>query len=192
MDNRKIFVGSLLYAAWSVLIGYILVQLIPWALIVAALVTGIYVGMNKGRSEGLITGLLTGLIGGSLLGISSIFVKTVYDIQLSIPITGFLNPIFGSVSDPLLVIPTAAVIGLIFGSIGGFLGSISELKTLFLFLTLFTLFLFYTAFDNVAWFWGKEPWNWSLAHVLTHWVDISVALVFSAFVTILSKILKIY
>ena len=193
MDSRKIIIGALFYAMWSALIGYLIAELVPWAMVISALVTGIYCGLNKTHLNGMKTGFIAALIGGLILGVASLYLPTIYDIPLSIPISGFLNPFFNTRNlEYVIVILTASLTGAVFGTFGGLLGSISELKTIFFFLTLFTLFLFYTAFDNVAWFWGKEPWNWSLTHVLTHWVDITVALIFSAFVTLLSKILKVY
>lgn len=193
MDKRKLIIGALFYFVWSILIGYIITQLITWSMVIAALVTGVYVGLKKDYTEGTFTGLFTGFLGGLLLGVSSLFIPSIYGIPISIPITGFLVPILNiGATSPMIVILTTTLVGALFGALGGFMGSIAELKRVFFFLVLFVLFLFYTAFDNVAWFWGKEPWDWSLAHVLTHWVDITVALVFSLFVSILSKVLKVY
>jgi len=192
MDFKKIILAAIIFMFWSVLIGYLVSFLIPYAIIISALVAGIYAGFKTNMSKGIFNGFFAGLIGGIILGSLSSFVPSVYNIPLSVS-TSSISPMadFATANFNLFVIPTLAFAGCIFGTIGGFMGSINQLKKIFLFLTLFILFLFYAALDNAAWWWGRASWNWSLSVVLVHWVDISVALVFALAVIILSHFLKI-
>ena len=192
MNLRKIVIGALIYLIWSVLIGYFVIYLISWALVIAALVAGIYTGFRIKTSEALQNGFAAGFIGGIILGVVSLFVPSIYGIPLSIPIIGFLIPFNIPTTISWVVIPILSLVGAAFAMLGATLGSITKLRKLFLFLTLFTLFLFYAALDNVAWWWGRASWTWSISHVLTHWVDITVSLGFAFFVIILAHILKIY
>ena len=192
MDLHKVVIGALIYMFWSVLIGYLIIQLVSWAVIIAALVAGIYAGFKTKTNKGVINGLMAGLVGGVTLGIVSIYTPTIYGIPLHVSITGLLNPLIDAASIiPWISIPSLAIIGVVFGTIGGFMGSIIQLRKIFLFLTLFTLFMFYLAIDNLAWYWGRASWEWSVSHVLTHWVDITVSLAFSFFVVVLAHVLKI-
>ena len=196
--NGKISFEKIIYAAtifmiWSVLIGYFVTYLIPWAVIIAALAAGIYVGFRNVKHIGITSGFIAGLLGGTFLGIVSIYTPTIAGIPLSVSIASFLIPIIIIVTTavPWFVIPSLAIVGSIFGAIGGLIGSIGKLKNAFLFFILFTLFLFYAALDNLAWWWGRAEWNWTISVVLTHWIDISIALVFAFSITVLYNILKV-
>jgi hypothetical protein len=191
MNFGKIFFGALIYMFWSVLIGYLIAPLVSWAIIIAALVAGIYAGLKISFRDGVKNGLVAGLVGGIVLGVVSLYTPTVYGIPLSVSIAGFLSPL-GIAAVPLITIPTLAAIGCIFGAFGGLLGSITHLRKIFLILVLFTLFMFYLALDNVAWYLGRTSWEWSISHVLTHWVDITVSLGFALFVVFLAHVLKLY
>jgi hypothetical protein len=192
MDLHKVVIGALIYMFWSVLIGYLIVYLVSWAVIIAALVAGIYAGFKVKSHKGMVNGLMAGLVGGIALGIVSLYTPTIYGIPLHVSIAGFLNPLVGLVSTMSWVsIPAMAVIGAVFGALGGLLGSITQLRKIFMFLTLFSLFMFYLAIDNLAWYWGSASWEWSISHVLTHWVDIVVSLGFALFVVVLTHVLKI-
>jgi len=194
MDISKIIIGAIIYMVWSVLIGYFIIYLIPWAVIIAALVAGIYAGFKTKVFTGMVNGFMAGLVGGIVLGFVSLYTPTIYGIPLSVSVAGFLTPMISMFSTTIswFAIPTLAIVGSIFGTLGGLMGSITKLRKVFLFLTLFTLFLFYAALDNLAWWWGRASWEWSISHVLTHWVDITVALIFAFFVVFLAHILKIY
>ncbi len=194
MDLHKVVVGAMIYMFWSVLIGFLVAYLISWAVVIAALVAGVYAGFKTKASRGMANGLVAGLVGGITLGIVSLYTPTLYGVPLSVSISGFLNPLISIVSETIswIAIPTLALVGCVFGAIGGLLGSIAQIRKIFLFLTLFTLFLFYLALDNVAWWWGKASWDWSVSLVLTHWVDITVSLAFAFFVVLLAHGLKIY
>ena len=191
MNFGKIFFGALIYMFWSVLIGYLVAPLLPWAIIIAALVAGIYAGLKISFRDAIKNGFVAGLAGGIILGIISLYTPTLYGIPLSVSIVGFLSPL-GIAAVPLISIPVMAVVGCVFGAFGGLLGSITHLRKIFLFLVLFTLFMFYLALDNVAWYAGRESWDWSISLVLTHWVDITVSLAFAFVVVALADILKIY
>lgn len=194
MKLNRIIPAAMIYIIWSVLIGYFVVYLIDWAVIVAALVAGIYAGFKTKAFEGLFNGFIAGLVGGIILGSISLYIPTMAGIPLSVSIAGFLTPMISMFSTTLswFSIPTLAIVGSVFGAIGGLMGSLAQLRKIFLFLTLFTLFLFYAALDNLAWWWGRADWNWTISVVLTHWIDNSVALAFALFVTILAHFLKIY
>ncbi len=194
MDFKKIISGSIIYMIWSVLIGYFISYLMSWAVIISAIVAGIYAGYKSKSQEAIINGFLAGLFGGMVLGIVSLYVTDIYGIPLSVSVANFLLPIINIFSSTIswFSIPSLSIVGSIFGAVGGLMGSITKLRKIFLFLTLFSLFLFYAALDNLAWWWGRAPWNWSISIVLTHWIDISVAFVFALFVTILAHIFKIY
>ncbi len=84
------------------------------------------------------------------------------------------------------------MVGLVFGSIGGLIGSREELKRIIMFLTLFTLFIFYAALDNVAWTWDRGDIRSSISVVLTHYIDVSMAFAFAFLVMILAYVFKVY
>lgn len=191
MNFLKVFFGALIYMFWSVLIGYLVAPLLPWAIVIAALVAGIYAGLKIGFRDAMKNGFVAGLVGGITLGVISLYTPTVYGIPLSVSIVGFLSPL-GVSTVPLISIPVMAAVGCLFGAAGGLLGSITHLRKIFLFLVLFTLFMFYLALDNVAWYLGRATWEWSLSHVLTHWIDISVSLAFAFAVVALADVLKLY
>lgn len=194
MDIGKIIPAAMIYIVWSVLIGFLISYLVSWAVVIAAMIAGIYAGFKTSASKGIANGFLSGLIGGIILGSVSFFVPSISGVPLSLSISGFLTPMSSMipVDAQIISIPALAIIGSIFGSAGGLMGSVTQLRKIFLFLTLFTLFIFYAALDNVAWWWGKASWNWSMSLVLTHWIDISIALVFALLVTMLAHFLKIY
>lgn len=194
MNFNRIIPAAMIYIIWSVLIGYLIVYLIDWAVIISALVAGIYAGFKTKAFQGLFNGFIAGLAGGIILGSISLYVPTIAGIPLSVSIAGFLTPVISMFSTTIswFSIPILAIVGSIFGAIGGLMGSLTQLRKIFLFLTLFTLFLFYAALDNLAWWWGRADWNWSISVVLTHWIDISVALVFAIFITFLAHFLKVY
>ena len=191
MNFGKVFFGALIYMFWSVLIGYLVAPLVSWAIIIAALVAGVYAGLKISFRDAVKNGFVAGLVGGIVLGMISLYTPTVYGIPLSVSIAGFLSPLGISIVS-WIAIPILIVIGCFFGAIGGLLGSITHLRKVFLFLVLFTLFMFYLALDNVAWYLGRSTWEWSISHVLTHWVDISVSLTFAFVVVALADILKLY
>ena len=190
----RIIVGAITYIFWAFLIGYFVTDLAPYAAIIAALGAGIYAGHKSKSHAGIINGFLAGLIGGIAGGFVSLYVPTIAGIPLSVSVAGFLTPVISMFSTAMswFAIPTLAIVGSIFVTVGGLMGSITQLRKIFLFLILFTLFLFYAALDNVAWWWGRASWDWSTTHVLTHWVDITVALIFAFFVTVLAHVLKVY
>jgi hypothetical protein len=194
MKFKKIVFASLLYAIWAVLIGYLIPPLAIWASVISAIVAGIYVGRKNNISSAVVSGALAGLIGGIIYSIVTVYTTSIYGIPLDVSIAAWLTPFLSLVKIPYqyFTIPTLSLIGLLFGSIGGFFGSITKLKKIFLFLSLFTLFVFYAALDNVAWWWGRADVRWSMSVVLTHWIDVSIAFVFAFLVTILAHYLKIY
>ncbi|MFH0929538.1 MAG: DUF5518 domain-containing protein [Candidatus Aenigmatarchaeota archaeon] len=191
MNVHKIVIGSLIYMVWSVLIGFLVAPLLSWALVVAALVAGIYAGFKVKSLDGAKNGFLVGIIGGLALGIVAMSVPTVYGVSLSASIENSISP-FSISGIPFASVVMLAAIGAVFGMLGGLLGSLNQLRKIFLFLVLFTLFMMYLALDNVAWYLGRESVEWSMGHVLTHWVDIAVSLGFAFAVVVLAHVLKIY
>lgn len=191
MNVHKIVIGAFVYMLWTVLIGFLVPQLLTWAVVIAALVSGIYCGLKVRKMDGAKNGFVACLIGGLVLGIVSMMVPTVYGISLSASIEASFSP-FGIGSYPFVSVVLLCAVGAVFGTLGGFLGSINQLRKIFLFLVLFTLFMMYLALDNVAWYLGRASVEWSMSHVLTHWVDITVSLSFALVVVILAHVLKIY
>ncbi len=194
MKIKKIIFASLMYVIWAVLIGYFIPILAPWAAIISALVAGIYVGRKTDAHKALISGFLAGVIGGIIHGIITMYTTTIYGIPLEISMAAWLTPLLNVIDIPIqyFAFPALAIVGLVFGTVGGLIGSREEMKRVIMFLTLFTLFMFYAALDNVAWLWGRRDVQWSISIVLTHYIDISIALIFAFIVTILAYVLKIY
>ena len=153
---------------------------------------GIYAGYKIDTKTGTKNGFAAGLFGGLAIGIISLYIPTVYGVPLSVSVASFLNPFIDAASSYWISVPTLAIVGCVFGAIGGFLGSINQLRKIFLFLVLFTLFMFYLALDNVAWYMGRADWQWSISHVLTHWVDITISLGFALFIVLLAHVLRLY
>jgi hypothetical protein len=194
MNFKKIIFASLIYIIWAVLINYFVPLIAIWAAIIAALAAGIYVGYGSKASDALTGGVIAGLIGGLTTGVVSIYIPSFYGIPTSVSISGF-SPVIQLIETtlPFFSASLLAIVGLVFGGIGGLLGSNKKLKSVFLFLILFTLFIFYGAIDNMVWNWGRIDWTWnmSISHVLTNRIDLFVAVIFAIFVTILYNILKV-
>ena len=194
MNLKKIVFASLLYVIWSVLIGYFIPILASWAAIISALAAGIYVGRKDKAHTALISGFLAGLIGGMVHGVITTYTTSISGIPLEVSMAAWLTPLLSVIKIPIqyFAFPALAIVGLIFGTIGGLVGSREKMKRVIMFLTMFTLFLFYAALDNVAWWWGRREIQWSVSVVLTHYIDISMALIFAFIVTILAYVLKLY
>jgi hypothetical protein len=193
MDFKKITIAAIIFMIWSVLIGFFISALAPYAAILAALVAGIYAGKNSKAIDGTANGFLAGLIGGIMTGAISLYFPNIGGIPISVSIADFFTPMFSSFGYYFSAMGLA-VIGILFGALGGAMGSIKKLRGIFLFLTLFVLFIFYGAIDNMIWNWGRYDWTWnmSVSHVLTNEIDLFVAFMFAIAVTILSYILKVY
>jgi hypothetical protein len=193
MDFKKITIAAVIFMICSVLIGFFVSALAPYAAILAALAAGIYAGKNSKAIDGTANGFLAGLIGGIMTSTISLYFPNIAGIPISVSIADFFVPMFTSFGHYFSAI-SLAVIGIFFGTLGGAMGSIKKLRGIFLFLTLFILFIFYGAIDNMVWNWGRYDWTWdmSVSHVLTNRIDLFVAFVFAIAVTILSYILKVY
>lgn len=193
MEFRKIVYASVIYIIWSVLIGYFVPLLATWASIIAALAAGVYAGYKSKSHEGFINGFLAGLVGGILFGVVLSYLPSFAGIPLKVSTSEFLGPTLEVIkfSFPWILNLDLVVTGMIFGAIGGFIGSKEKLKFVFIFLTLFILYIFYGAIDNVAWNWNRSDWTWnmSISHVLTNRIDLFIAVVFAAFTAILAYIL---
>ena len=194
MNFKKIILASLIYVIWAVLIGYLVPILSIWAVLISATVAGIYAGRKNSPPYALINGSLAGLIGGIIYGIVTLYTTSIAGIPLEVSIASWLVPFLNmfNISSQYFALPALSLICLLFGLIGGLIGSIAKLRKIFLFLVLFTLFIFYAALDNVAWWWGRAEVRSSMSVVLTHLIDLSVAFVFAVVITILAHILKIY
>jgi hypothetical protein len=193
---RKIVYAAIMYMVWSILIGYFILDLAPYAAMLAALGAGIYAGYKNHPLIGMANGFLAGLIGGIVTGVISIYTPNIAGIPISVSVASFLTPIFSSISPSSYLFPTTAltVIGLFFGLIGGLIGSIKKLRGVFLFITMFLLFIILGAVDNAAWNILKPGWTWnmSFSHVLTNEIDLFVAVVFAFFVTILTYLMNLH
>jgi hypothetical protein len=196
LDYLKIIYSALIYSICSILIGYFILDLAPYAAILAALGAGIYAGHKSKAITGITHGLIAGIIGGIITGITSIYVKNIAGIPLSISVTNLIIPIISSVSPTSSLFSTTALvlIGLFFGAIGGLMGSIKKLRGVFLFLTLFLLFIIFGAVDNAAWNIMEPDWTWniSFSHVLTNPIDLFVAIMFAFIVTILAYVMSLF
>jgi len=196
IDFFRITIGVAIYIFWSFLIGYFIADLTPYAAIIAAIAAGIYTGYKSDPFTGTINGVFTGAAGGIAGGFLSMYIPSIYGIPLSVPIANFLVPVIQTVSvaTSIFSIISLFTVGIIFGGLGGFLGSIKKLRGVILLITLFLLFIFYGAVDNAAWNIEKPGWTWnmSFSHVLTNRIDLLVAVVFAIFVTILTYILGLF
>jgi len=192
----RIITGAILYIFWAFLIGYFIKDLAPYAAVLAAFAAGIYASHKSRIHTGTANGIIAGLIGGIVGGILSNYTPSIAGIPLSVSVSSFLVPIVESVSNliPSISIASLTVIGLVFGGLGGLMGSIKKLRGFFLFITLFLLFIFYGAVDNMAWNWEKADWTWnmSFSHVLTNQIDLLVAVAFAVIVTVLAHALNLF
>jgi len=196
MSFKKIIYAAVIYGIWAILIGYFILDLAPYAAIVAALAAGIYAGHKTKPYTGMVNGFMAGLIGGIMIGIISIYVPNIAGVPISVSVTSFLAPLVSSVSPTSSLFSTTAltIIGLLFGAIGGLMGALKQLRGVFLFLTLFILFILFGAVDNAAWNILEPGWTWnmSFSHVLTNKIDLFVAVVFSIIVTILAYLMNLF
>lgn len=192
MNFKKIIFAALIFVIWSVLIGYFIPSIATWATIIAAIAAGIYAGYGSKIHEGFSQGILAGLIGGILGGVLISYIPSFYGIPLKVSTSEFLGSTMNLIeySFPWISNLDLVISGIIFGGIGGFIGSKQELKYVLIFVTLFILYIFYGAIDNVAWNWQSPGWTWnmSISHVLTNRIDLFIAVVFSAMTTILAYI----
>jgi hypothetical protein len=196
MDFTKIFYASVIYGIWVIFIGYFVEELVPYAAIIAALGAGIYVGQKTKPVIGMASGFLAGLIGGVATGFLSISVQNVAGIPISVSVANYISPVLTSIapSASLFSLTALTVIGLFFGLVGGLLGSIRQLRPVFLFSAMFLIFILLGAVDNAAWNILTPNWTWnmSFSHVLTNEVDIWVAVVFSLVVTVLNYLMNLH
>jgi hypothetical protein len=200
MDNglsfTKILYAAALYSVWVILIGYFVPELEPFAAIIAALGAGVYAGYGCSKTAGTANGFIAGLIGGLVTGFASLNISSIAGIPISVSIADFFVPAFSvfSSSPEVFSFTSLTIIGMLFGSIGGFFGSIRHLRPVFLFATMFLLFILLGAVDNAAWNLSTPSWTWnmSFSHVLTNQVDIIVAVVFAFIVTIVTYLLRLF
>jgi len=195
----KILYGAIIFAVWSILIGFFVQPLAAYSTIIAALAAGIYVGYGSKSSDGLRNGAITGLVGGILSGIIVTYLPNYYSniagVPLKVYVSEWFTPVVGKFS---LALPEFSIfiyllsVGLVFGSIGGLTSSIKVFRGILLFSTLFILFILFGAIDNLAWNWGRSDWTWymSFQHVLTNALDIQVAVAFAFIIIILYYVLE--
>ena len=200
MDDRlsftKILYAAALYSVWVILIGYFVPELESYAAIIAALGAGVYAGYGCSRNVGMANGFIAGLIGGLVTGFASLNISSIAGIPLSVSVADFIAPALSafSFSPEVFSFASLTIIGMLFGSIGGFFGSIKHLKPVYLFATMFLLFILLGAVDNAAWNIQTPGWTWnmSFSHVLTNYVDVVVAVAFALIVTIVTYLLRLF
>lgn len=126
MDYKKILIGSLVYIVLAILIGYFVPDFAIYAAAVAALLAGIYIaGLGPSPIKGAFYGLLVGLIGGIIAGIIAMYLPSIGGVSLAIPMGGWLNSMLAGMvasAAPWIAVPSMAIIGMIFGLIGGYIG----------------------------------------------------------------------
>lgn len=192
----RIITGAIIYVFWAFLIGYFITDLAPYAAVLAAFGAGIYASHKSRIHTGTANGIVAGLIGGIIGGILSSYTPTIAGIPLSVSVSSFLVPTVESIptATSMFSITALSLIGLVFGGLGGLMGSIKKLRGIFLFITLFLLFIFYGAIDNMIWNWEKTNWTWnmSFSHVLTNQIDLLVAIAFAITVTVLAHTLNLF
>ena len=192
----KIAYAAVIYSIAVILIGFFVPELEPYAAIIAVLGAGIYAGYGSRTMSGMANGFLAGLIGGLVTGVVSMSMSDIAGIPISISIAEFIRPAISSIApSPIFISATIlVVIGLLFGTIGGFLGSIRFLKPLLLFSTMFLLFILLGAIDNAAWNILTPGWTWkdSFSHVFHNEIDIVVAVIFAFIVTILTYVMNLF
>jgi len=120
---KKLVIGALVYIIVGVLVGYLLPDFAIYAAAIGALIAGIYMGRGSTPLKGSIHGLIVGVVGGIIGGIIAGFVP-----DLGVPMGGWLNQlVVGTVgpltANPWYALPSMAVVGLVFGLIGGFVGA---------------------------------------------------------------------
>jgi hypothetical protein len=196
MNFFKIAYAAVLYSVSVILIGFFVPELESYAAIIAALGAGVYAGYGCAKTAGTANGFVAGLIGGLITGAASLNMSSIAGIPLSVSVTDFIAPAFSafSFSPEVFSFASLAIIGMLFGSIGGFFGSIRHLKPVFLFVTMFLLFILLGAVDNAAWNIATPGWTWnmSFSHVLTNQVDTVVAVVFAFIITIVTYLLRLF
>jgi len=120
---KKLVIGALIYIIVGVLVGYLLPDFAIYAAAIGALIAGIYMGRGATPIKGTIHGLIVGVVGGIIGGIIAGLVP-----DLGVPMGGWLNGlIVGTVgpltANPWYALPSMAVVGLVLGLIGGFVGA---------------------------------------------------------------------
>lgn len=125
MDYKSILIGSVIYFALAVLIGYFVSSLAIYAAAIAALLAGIYIArLGVSPMKGAFYGLLVGLIGGIIGGIISVYIPSLGGVPLSVAIGAPFTILVGLVAStvPWFAVPALAIVGMIFGAIGGWVG----------------------------------------------------------------------
>jgi hypothetical protein len=120
---KRLLIGSLVFIIVALLIGWFVVELAIYAAAIGALIAGIYIGREyptplKGALHGLVVGIVGGIIGGTIGGLIP---------DLGLNTGGWLNSALVSVLGPLTAnpwyaIPSLALVGIVFGLIGGAIG----------------------------------------------------------------------
>ncbi|MFH1473585.1 MAG: hypothetical protein ABIE55_01695 [Candidatus Aenigmatarchaeota archaeon] len=120
---KKLLIGSLVYIIVAIVIAWFLADFAIYAIAIGALIAGIYMGRGatpfKGAIHGLMAGLVGGIIGGTIGGLVPV---------LGIPLGGWLNDLIGGIlgsltANPWYALPQMALVGLVLGLIGGFIGA---------------------------------------------------------------------
>ncbi len=126
MDYKKILIGSAIYIVIAILIGYFVSSLAIYAAAIAALLAGVYTAkLGASAMKAAMYGVIVGLVGGILGGILSVYLPTLTGVSLAIPMGGWLNSLLASVfttAVPWLAVPSMAIVGMVFGLIGGYVG----------------------------------------------------------------------
>jgi hypothetical protein len=120
---KKLLIGSLIYIVVAIAIAWVLPDFAIYAAAIGAIIAGIYMGRMATPFKGAMHGLAAGLVGGIIGGLISGFVP-----ELGVPMGGWLNNMLAGMlgqltANPWFALPSMALVGLVFGLIGGFIGA---------------------------------------------------------------------
>ena len=120
---KKLLIGSLIYIIVALVIAWFLLDFAIYAAAIGVLIAGIYMGRGATPFKGAMHGLMAGLVGGIIGGTISGFIP-----ELGVPMGGWLNTMLAGLlgqltANPWFALPSMALVGLVFGLIGGFIGA---------------------------------------------------------------------
>ena len=136
----KVLYGAIIFAVWSILIGFFVAPLAAYSTAIAAFAAGIYVGYGSKSFDGLVNGAIAGLTGGVLSGVIVSYLPNYFSnlggVPLKVYVSEWFTPVVGKLS---VALPEFSIfiyltsVGLVFSSLGGFTSSIKLFRGILLF-----------------------------------------------------------